>query len=213
MECKRCGRNDHPNATWLACPANHITRKVASWDGNSLAECVVTDAVLAGFVDADGWLGRKHGRARVVLSQARCFGKDVLDLLQLYIGAGSVSGPHCSYERYSLEFSGLSGDHVLEICQEHGVLKPTINLENITDEWLGGFFAGDGCATRDRCGPRVSISQGSHPAVLHAIANYLGFGTVHDERQWICCGGNARAFALRFSNFALHKRTDLLALL
>jgi len=213
MECKRCGGTDHPNARWLACPENLITKKIASWDGNCLADCVITDAVIAGFMDADGTIGF-YPRLQISMSQAHHFGKDLLDLISTYINSGSVTGP-IKNELYTLRWYGANANDIYEVMVANGVIKGTVGprLYNITDEWIGGFFAGDGSARKTKSCCYVSLGQESSPSVLYAIKDYLGYGTVYGDREWTCCGANARAFALRFKDFALHKRSDLINLL
>ena len=218
MHCKRCGREDHANASWRACPENLITKKIASWDGNGLADCTVTDAVVAGFLDADGSVGfRNHGYLYISATQYHQFGLDVLDLICTYLGRGTVRGPFKDGGEWCQFQIGITGDHDIywSVIIGCGVIKGTSipRLYNITDGWLGGFFAGDGCARFDNGNPHVSISQKSHPEVLFAIQRYLGYGTVTDNRFWRASGELARAFARRFADYSLHKRSDLLSIL
>lgn len=217
MECKRCGGKDHPNANCFACPENLIRKKIESWDGACLAECVITDAVIAGFFDADGCINfDNEGHFRVQLCQSHQFGLDVLHLIQLWFGSGSLTGPARNAE-YKLRWCGNAGTTVLECCLLYGVIKGSNHLRfyNMSDEWLGGLFAGDGCVRRMPNGtPSVSIAQGNHPLLLYAIQKYLGFGSLDKgERIWFCYGQNARTFARRFAGYSLHKRADLLAIL
>lgn len=217
MECKRCGGKDHPNANCFACPENLIRKKIDSWDGNCLSDCVVSDRVIAGFFDADGCINfDNEGHFRVQLCQSHQFGLDVLTLIQTWLGSGSLTGPARNAE-YKLRWCGPSGDPVWLLCLQNGVIKGGnhLRLYNITDEWLGGLFAGDGCCRRMPNGtPAISIAQGNHPALLYAIQKYLGFGKVDKGGKiWYCYGDYARNFALRFHSYSLHKRTDLLAFL
>lgn len=210
MECKRCGGTDHPNGNWFACPQNLIRRKIDTWDGSQLSDCVITDAVVAGFIDADGYIGtEKAGYLRFQLSQSHQFGLDLLDLLSLYLNAGNVTGPQRNAE-YSLSLCGSKTTDIVVLMKAHGVIKGN---GDICDEWLGGFFAGDGCVRRPPNGcPSVSIAQSTTPEILEGIQQYLGYGSF-TTKSWRCYGSNARDFARRFANFALHKRSDLLAIL
>jgi hypothetical protein len=212
MECKRCGGTDHPNARWLLCPENIIAKKIISWDGSQLADCTITDSVIAGFIDADGSLKTDSaGYLRFNLSQSHQFGLDLLDLISLYLDAGRITGPYRNYE-FSLRINGTKAADVAMLMDTYCVVK---GRGDLSDEWLGGFFAGDGCVSRmsSRC-PRVSIGQKDCPEILEAIQQYLGYGSVSkNSREWYCYADNARNFARRFANFALHKRSDLLAIL
>lgn len=213
MPCKRCGREDHVSAASRACPENLITKKILSWNGNCLADSVITHAVIAGFFDADGHYNESYGSS---LYQSHQFGLDVLDLIRTYLGRGTIYGPRRDGQ-YTLSFRSRENmDEIKQILYGYGVIKgmPFIRTFMISDEWLGGFFAGDGCARKDLKGGRViSIGQQSHPLVLHAIRDYLGYGKVKENREWMCFGADAERFAERFKNFALHKRVDLIKLL
>lgn len=221
MQCKRCGQSDHKNANSVSCPKSLINQKISTWDGSKLVDCIITAAVIAGIIDADGHAGFMIDdgipRFRVAIFQSHQFGLDVLDLIRLWMQCGTLTGPRRN-SCYALYFSSKTdSDKVYDIMMEHGVIKGGLRkrIYNITDPWLGGFFAGDGCARRTRDNsPIVKISQKQHPDILYAIKAYLGYGTVAgNEEDWWCCGENARMFALRFADYALHKREDLLKLL
>jgi hypothetical protein len=88
-----------------------------------------------------------------------------------------------------------------------------LNLENINEEWLGGFFAAEGSLSKDSRGSwKLSITQKSHPAVLKAIQDFFGFGGLN-ATQWRCCSKNAVTVALMIGDYALHKQVDLLQLI
>lgn len=188
---------------------NRIQQRILEWDSDKLAECVVTPAVIAGFTDADGCLSENRGAPMVQLAQSHNYGRDTLTLLQHYIG-GTLVGPY-KHDDYQLRLYGSAALKVIGYGEKHGVIKPYINLENISDQWLGGFFAGDGCIYRrkDCNGFTVQITQWSQPDVLYAIENYLGYGKANDK-TWSCGGGMAREFAATYHPFALFKFHELL---
>ena len=211
MECKRCGLKTHKNANSRLCPESHINRKMASWNKDQLSDVIVTDQIIAGLVDADGCFSLNRGTPMFVLGQSHIFGRDVLEKISIHIGAGKVGGPG-KHGQYQLPLYGDGYQRMLDICSMHGVIKPDRQMWNVTDEWLGGFFAGDGCAIYNG-GPNVTITQWAHPEVLYAIRDTLGYGSVYKDRYWQCTGDNARKFAHRFKDFALHKKSDLTKLL
>ena len=173
----------------------------------------MTDAVIAGFIDADGSIGETAGNTRIQLAQSHQFGLDVLNLIKDYTGSGHVYGPYRETE-FKLHWNGAEADRIVDEIMVHAVIKPELQMWNITDEWVGGFFAGDGHASlRSGISPIVCITQQSHPELLHEICNTLGYGTVQEGQFWSCTGKNAKRFARRFNKFALHKQTDLLALI
>lgn len=87
-----------------------------------------------------------------------------------------------------------------------------LNLENINEEWLGGFFAAEGSLSKQHGRWQLKFTQKSHPAVLEAIQDFFGFGGMN-EKDWWCCSENAVTVALMIGDYALHKQVDLLQLL
>lgn len=214
MPCKRCGQEGHASANSLACTKNRISRKVRSWRGDELSECELTDEVLAGLLDADGTVGvYNHGQQQVALYQSYQFGLDLLDIVQLYTNSGKVYGPTRRAE-YQLRWHGADAQGVKDLMDKHCVLKCSggMKLGRINDGWIGGMFAGDGGVSWANGTWEVAITQSSRSEVLHAIRDYLGYGTVYGEKRWGCTGPNARTFATRFSKYSLHKKPDLDAL-
>lgn len=207
MKCKRCELDTHQTAASRLCPKNAINRKIGSWDASKLNGCLITDAVIAGFMDADGCFSWHREWGHATLSQSHNYGKDVLDLVKEYIGCGNITGPG-KHDQYNLNFYGEAYEKVLGICSSNGVIKPTIQMWNITDEWLGGFFAGDGGLSWNGDHWELSFTQWSHPEVLVQIRDTLGCGHF-DGKRLRFTGKNMRRIAYRIKDYTLHKRADL----
>jgi hypothetical protein len=121
---------------------------------------------------------------------------------------------------YQLKFQrpeALAAMHFL--LADHGVFKYSDEVfrpDRINNEWIGGFFAAEGSASVNTNGTGgssilVTITQTSHPEVLEAIKERLGYGSISCG-QWRAHGSNAYNFAIQFHKLALHKGIDLVNL-
>lgn len=176
-----------------------------------------TPKTLAGFFDADGCnLLPKYMEFR--LAQSHEVGYELLTGVDAYLETDAKLNYYAPFDAYTMTWRGDNAWKFFNIViKDNCVIKcgKTYLSDRINAEWIGGFFAGDGCIWEYDGIPHLKITQ-KDKRVLDDIRIYFEMGSVCRDNtgwKWTVAADNARKFASQCGKFCLHKSARVLSIL
>jgi hypothetical protein len=176
---------------------------------------LITDKIIAGFHDAEGSTSMPR-RLAFELGQSHDFGYHTLCKIQHHLGTTAGISYRRDVDAYRLNFyTDNAWIYFTRVIRPHCVIKGgAFQKDLICDEWIGGFFAGDGCVWFSRLWA-VKIVQ-KDKRVIEAIKDYIGYGHIYEKKdsnawEWRASARNEVVmFYNRFGKFCLHKEALLM---